>query len=378
MRSLSLVGLVAIASCARGPAAAPPSTPPIGALDASRNAPLLKLTEGWNRIAGGDGTGCAHDSSFVFRVRPGAPEKVLIYLNGGGACWRAAECDPKGHPTYTMTADSANDASIRSGIFDVSNPANPVRGFTMVYVPYCTGDVHLGSRVTDYEVRKPSGAARRFAVRHEGSANIDAVLRWLYANVRAPRVVFVAGSSAGAIPSPVVAEKVARHYAQAYGQVRVVQLGDGAGGYRATSVPGVLAGWGATDYLRRDDAFRNVDSASLTFERLYTAAASAAPKVHYAQYNTAADETQLYFLSLLGVKAATLSPSLALDLAEIRRSGAWFRTYTAPGKVHTILRSPLLYSTTVDGVRFRDWLARLVEGGEVEDVGEARNKQKSY
>ena len=47
-----------------------------------------------------------------------------------------------------------------------------------------------------------------------------------------------------------------------------------------------------------------------------------------------------------------------------------FRSYTAPGRVHTILRSNALYTTTVDGVAFKDWLTALVNGEEVEDVGE--------
>jgi hypothetical protein len=320
------------------------------------------LSRGWNRIPGREGTGCAHDSTFAFKVRPGLPDKVMIFLNGGGACWRAAECDPKAKPTYTMTADSANDASVRQGIFDVANEANPVRDFTMVYVPYCTGDVHLGTRTVDYEKGQ-----KDFEVRHQGAVNLEAVLDWVYSNVRSPSVVFVAGASAGAVASPVVAAKVARRYSRA----RVVQLGDGAGGYRTPAVPGLLAGWGATDYLQRDPAYRSLDSADFTFERIYLAASRSAPRVHFAQYNTVEDATQLYFLSLLGVKNPSLSKSLAADLTQISNGTGWFRSYTAPGKTHTILRSNAMYTTKVDGVLFNDWLTQLVEGESVEDVGES-------
>jgi hypothetical protein len=179
--------------------------------------------------------------------------------------------------------------------------------------------------------------------------------------------VFVAGLSGGAVPSPVIAAKVARRYPRA----RVVQLGDAAGGYLAPAVPALLAGWGASDYLQRDAAYRSLDSAEFTFERLYLAASRAAPRVHFAQYNSAEDATQLYFLSLLGVKNQPLSKLIATNLAQISNGTNWFHSYTAPGKSHTILRSNAMYTTKVDGVVFNDWLTQLLDGESVEDVGES-------
>jgi hypothetical protein len=308
------------------PAAAP--TPPRTAwYDTIR--PLATLGQGWNRIPGRFGTGCAHDSTFAFKVRPGLPDKVMIFLNGGGACWRAQDCDPRAKPTYTMTIDSANDVAARIGIFDVANEKNPLRDYTMVFVPYCTGDVHLGTRATEYENGK-----RAFAVRHGGAANLEAVLDWVYTNVRNPGTVFVTGVSAGAVASPVVAGKLARHYPRA----RIVQLGD---------------------------------AAEFTFERLYLAAARSAPRVHFAQVNAANDATQAFFLGLLGVKATPLPRLLATDLAELRDGVPWFHSYTLPGKVHTILRSNAMYTARVDNVQFRDWLQALVDDDTVEDVGES-------
>ncbi|MEP7001067.1 MAG: pectin acetylesterase-family hydrolase [bacterium] len=349
---------------ANAPVEAAPAGPKAAWYDTIR--PLTTLSKGWNRIPGRYGTGCAHDSTFAFRVRPGLTDKVMIFLNGGGACWRAAECDPHGKPTYTMSADSANDVSVRTGLFDVANPLNPVRDYTMVFIPYCTGDVHLGTRLSEYQIPRAKGAPRTFAVRHGGAANIEAVLDWVYTNLKTPSVVFVAGVNAGAIPSPVIASRMARHYPRA----RVVQLGDGAGGYHASIVPSLMAGWGATEYLQTDPAFRMVDSADFNFEQLYISSARAAPKVHFAQVNTVEDATQLFFLTLLGVKGTPLAKLLATDIAEVRNVAPWFRTYTAPGKAHAILWSNALYTTTVDKVLFRDWLEELLNGESVNDVGE--------
>ena len=371
-RPVLLVALLAVAACTHRQTVVQSGAPSPGVTHTSSAAgtvwydtirPLKTLSKGWNRIPGRDGTGCAHDSTFAFEVRPGLPDKVMIFLNGGGACWRTQDCDPRGRPTYTMKADSANDVSVRSGLLDVANDANPVRDYTMIFIPYCTGDVHLGTRQVDYDVK---GSDKDISVRHGGAANLEAVLDWVYTNVRSPRTVFVTGISAGAIPSPIVAEKVARHYPRA----RVVQLGDGAGGYRAEAVPRILTDWGAMDYLADDPAFASVDSTSLTFERMYTAAAKAAPRVHYAQFNTTEDATQLAFLSMLGVKNTPLVKQLAATYEEIQDAVPSFRSYTAPGKAHTILRSNALYTTTVDGVAFKDWLTALVNGDDVEDIGE--------
>ena len=355
-----LVAAIALAGCA--------TTPTRAGLDPSPRAAteLAAMHATWNRVGDLPGTGCAEDSLFHIAVHPGDPAKVLLFFNGGGACWRAAECDPHGHATYTTRADSANDPT-PDGIFDLANPANPLRDFTMVFVPYCTGDVHLGSRTVEYVTPGTAGVAPHyFAIRHRGASNADAALSWVYGAIAHPSVVVVAGSSGGAIPSPVFAAHAALHYPNA----RVVQLGDAAGGYGGPDVPGHLAGWGATDYLRRDAAFASLAPGDFTFQKLYTIAAREAPRVHYAQYNAVDDATQLYFLSLLGIRGVPLSRFLAADLAEIRRANPALRSYTAPGRVHTILRRNSVYTTTVDGVAFRDWLADLVAGRDVQNVGE--------
>lgn len=327
--------------------------------------PLATLSRGWNRIPGRPGTGCAFDSTFAFRVRPGLPDKVLIFLNGGGACWRAQDCDPKGRPAFTTDADSANDPSVRTGIFDVRNPENPVADYTMVFISYCSGDMHLGTREVDYEVKGAGGTTRSFAVRHGGAANVESALDWVYNNIRSPRLIFVAGMSTGAVASPVYASKIARHYPRA----RVVQLGDGAGAYRSPMASVVFAGWGATDYLQDDQAFRSIDSADVSFERLYLAPGRAAPRVRYAQFNFADDAIQLATLDKLGVKGTPLPRLLATNLEELGNRLPWFHSYTAPGRTHTILRSNAFYTLTVGGITFKDWLSGMLDGDATIDVG---------
>ena len=96
---------------------------------------------GWERVEGGAGTTCALGSPFYFWVHRGSSERLAFYLRGGGACWNGANCDPADRPTY-VSAIHDQEAPTR-GLMDLDNPGNPLRGFTVVHVPYCTGDVHL-------------------------------------------------------------------------------------------------------------------------------------------------------------------------------------------------------------------------------------------
>lgn len=75
----------------------------------------------------------------VYR-RPGA-SRLVIYLEGGGACFNQLSClqnrENFGEEDFAgLTLD---------GILDVDDAANPLGEASFVYVPYCTGDVHGGS-----------------------------------------------------------------------------------------------------------------------------------------------------------------------------------------------------------------------------------------
>lgn len=327
-----------------------------------------QLAPEWIRIAGGPGTSCSRDSSYSFFFHPGDERRLVIFFQGGGACWNGQNCDVKGKPSFDPQIDTTDDPTRQAGLLDLSNPRNPIRDYSVVFVPYCTADVFLGARTVSYDTRSATDtAAHRFRIRHRGRANADRVIAWVYSHFAKPSLVFVTGTSAGAIPTPFYASLVALHYPRA----RVVQLGDAAGGYRAQAIPGILAHWGATSALKRDAAFRGIDSATMTFETLYVVAARTTPRVSFAQYNSAEDNVQLSFLSMLGVHDVPLARLLAANHADIRRANSALRTYTIPGHMHTILLRPEFYTLAMDSIAIRDWVAGLLDGTRMPDVGQA-------
>ena len=101
---------------------------------------------------------CGNGSQYKFFVnyKEGAKD-LMIMLEPGGACWDYDGCSgksdlgaahPDGIPDDLMK-DSGQSANISPLIRrDVEGPT---QDFNMVYVPYCTGDVHGGD---------PAGARR--------------------------------------------------------------------------------------------------------------------------------------------------------------------------------------------------------------------------
>lgn len=322
------------------------------------------LPAGWSKLAPGGETLCSDGSEFSFWVKPGDPNKFLFYLQGGGACWFRENCDPAMSPSYTINL-SAEDPTNQSGIFDYQNPANPFADYTAVFVPYCSADVHLGA--IDRLYPPVAENQQPLKIYHRGMANVQAALDWSGANVKNPQEVFVTGSSAGAIPSPYYAMQLAGTYPDA----QVVQLGDGAGGYRiGTSDTERLPHrqWGTIDALRKQPGFEDVSLANFTYESLYLRAAQQQPQITFARYDAAEDAVQKQFLSLMGVPDVALQDSLLANGADIAKAVDRYAGYIAGGDSHTILRRPEFYTYTVGERSVRDWIADLSEHKTVADV----------
>jgi len=138
--TLCLVPLALLTTPGRASGQSPTAAPPAG--------PLPQ----WNRIAGSPGTGCSHDSIYAFFVHPGSDRRLMIFFQGGGACWNNQNCDLQGRPTFHPQIDSTDDPNRLSGLFELSNPRNPVEDYSIVFVPYCTADVLLGARTVPYSI----------------------------------------------------------------------------------------------------------------------------------------------------------------------------------------------------------------------------------
>jgi Pectinacetylesterase len=319
-----------------------------------------ELRPGWNRIPGAAGTGCSDGSPFAFYVRRADSNRLLIHLMGGGACWSAETCDPERGPYQRSLAEVPDPAQWR-GVFDLDNPENPFAGWSMVFVPYCTADVHLGDRSAEYELPARDGKpASRFTIRHNGWRNMTTSLEWAFAHLPKPRRIFVVGTSAGALGSPIAAALVADRNRGA----AIVQLGDGASGYRVVEAAASAAptAWNLTATLPQWDGLRGQSAETITFEALYLAASRRHPEITFATCDSAEDEVQLSFLKLGGAAEGPLLPRMLRFTGTVAAGVPHFSSYIAGGASHALLPFAPFYTYLSKGVRLRDWVAALADG----------------
>jgi hypothetical protein len=132
---------------------------------------------------------CGNGGDVGVATNQGASDRLVIYLEGGGACWDSFTCDG-GFATYVKTGIPqsivSQITSLSLGIFDRRESDSPFVNDSFAYVPYCTGDVHGGRRP-----ETPWGVA------HVGADNLDAMLPRILATFPEARHVVLAGTSAG-------------------------------------------------------------------------------------------------------------------------------------------------------------------------------------
>jgi hypothetical protein len=292
----------------------------------------------------GGKTSCIDDGTkYAFRVYPGDPDKLLVHFQGGGACWdemttshfRACKDNLGGHPT--------------DGMFNRSDPRNPLRSHTVVMVVYCSGDLHIGDTAREYG-----------DIVQRGYQNAMAAIDWAAANFGGNlRSFVVAGCSAGCLAAQAWASTLLSrfkydHAAFIFDSYLPVFPADVEGhlfiNFGTCSTPLVV-----------DAGFEErCSNKRLTLADMLEDAIKRHPFVTFAQLNSKADATQQYFGKLL---AQTLQSEEKTTDSEsyLTHANSMLRTFNKyPNFVsflvagdrfeqHCFVGSSELYSITVNG-----------------------------
>lgn len=176
-----------------------------GAPDASRDAGALPPGEPFDAPAGTwtyvevDGAVCGNGSPMGVAVNPRAGAgNLLLYFQGGGACWGGQSCFEDGRSSHV--ADDLGEATVLAearsldpSLFNREAPVlPPFATASYVYIPYCTGDLHFGTRVATYEI---GGGPRE--LHHVGALNTDLIVARAAATWPDAPTVWAVGISAG-------------------------------------------------------------------------------------------------------------------------------------------------------------------------------------
>lgn len=190
----------ALASCAAG-------------LALSLAAPLAEAAYFiWETIElpASSGASCGNGTPYRFFVnRTFFNSDLTIMYEGGGACWDQASCkgegklsasNPNGVPSNYLSAFNTAAFGMVTPFTARLHPFQGVRtqGWNLVYLPYCTGDVHTGGKVRVYADKDPANPRVQY---HRGQANIRAAANWLRANLGRPNQMLLTGFSAGGVGS---------------------------------------------------------------------------------------------------------------------------------------------------------------------------------
>ena len=334
----------------------PPATEPV------RTDPVVTEPEvtvpvvgPWEAVTAPSDCMCSDGSEFQFFVREGNPAKVVLFFEGGGACFSAETCGPESE-TYKRAINSP--AGLTDGIFDTDEERNPFLGWSMVYVPYCTGDVHIGNATTDY--------GNGVVVEHKGYVNGNAALAELVQRFPDAMDLVVTGESAGSVPTPLYAGLAGDLLPAA----RITVLGDGSGAYPDSDGlnAGIGALWGTPNAIPAWPENEGLTAGDWSFPGLYVQAAAHAPDIFFARHDYAYDKTQVQFALLAGIPGEDLMDLIDQNEVQIEASGVDLFSFITPGDRHTVLHKANFYSEEVNGVMLVDWVVALLSGEPLGDV----------
>ena len=325
----------------------------------AESAKTPDLAPGWTKIEPSGDTICSRGTPFVYFVHPGTVNRLVVYFQGGGACWSHASCSLPGLAKETA-GDNDNPGQAPGGIFELDNPDNPFKDWFFVFIPYCTADVHWGDNTQTYTI-----GGEETTVYHKGLVNVSTVLDWIQTNFEEPEKIFVTGRSAGSYGSIMAAP----HIHELYPDVPLYQLGDsGAGVVTDDFFQNSFQNWGGAQNLPDWISALQVPFTELTMAKIYIAIANYYSNDRWAQYNTAHDVDQVFYYGAMGGTAAEWVDLMPASIQEIQGSAPNFHSYTAPGDIHGITNIDIFYTREVEGVKFRDWVNDMVNDQPWDDV----------
>ena len=285
------------------------------------------------------GTACANGAQTGVGVNfTSKSTDVLVFLEGGGACWDGASCYGGQSVSTYLTGYGATEFATdpQRVLFATSRVAgNPFRDMNMIYVPYCTGDVHAGDNVVNHPY-----LGIDHVTHHVGGRNLAVVLARVAATFPKAERVWIAGDSAGGFGAALSVQLAKKNFPNA----KLGILDDS--GQPVSPAPGRWESWKTAWNLQTPSDCPACATDPTAFVHYYQ---SAHPDVTFALLSFNPDPVISGFM---GIDLVTFSTELGATLAQIGQGHT--RYYVALGSSHVVL------TTQTPGLSA--WLQQMVDG----------------
>ncbi|KAE8995248.1 hypothetical protein PR003_g20285 [Phytophthora rubi] len=269
---------------------------------------------------GGD-TRCAFDdfsnssvdfstnATYFFQVFPAqSKKKLMLYFQGGGACIDDLTCAFGLQCMYETFSPNAKPLS--TGVLNRSNDENLFNDYNIVHLPYCTGDLHIGSHVEAIAdsalyslLGMPECLGHNMTLHQVGYNNTKAVLDWAVENFPNPEEILISGSSAGALAAQALSALVADTWEVEENNIRYSVLGDSYVGVLPSDyTAGKLISYYGTcelDLKVTAKLWDQCDDNELSVAEMMSYMIEDVPAAQWLFLNSMYDETQRYFYELV-------------------------------------------------------------------------------
>ncbi|MFN2425728.1 MAG: pectin acetylesterase-family hydrolase [Candidatus Binatia bacterium] len=318
---------------------------------------------------------CVDKDPYMYFAKKGTSNNVLMYYQGGGACWSDTSCFTVGTCDRTAVA-SDNPALATTGFADYNNPANPFADWNIVFVSYCSCDVHWGEGVYDYP-----GAGN--IAYHYGRVNAALVEKFAREHFLDPDRVFVTGSSAGSYGAIMNSYYLLK---EVWPNADTAVLGDaGVGVITQGFLDDYIDNWGITANFPTDLPGVELPVTDLSLVDLVDGLAQKYPNARFANYDSSYDggsgsQCQFFqvmrnpppanFLTEWGSwweAACEWNACMRAFKEENSTRASNYKYFTGAGTRHTMFGSDKVYteakSTDADGngVTIADWVNAMID-----------------
>ncbi|CQR56553.1 pectin acetylesterase-family hydrolase [Paenibacillus riograndensis] len=335
----------------------------------------------WNRVELGGNVRSSDGSEYYLLTKKGSSRNWIIFFSGGGVSWDAPSAASPMKITNILTGKDPGNyfanlpfymLTLLDGIM-ADRPENPFREWNVAYIPYSTGDFHIGNRIAKY----PEKDGSSLIVNYNGRNNVQSSLDWIYEHAVQPDKLLIAGESAGGFGSAFWAPEIAGHYKDA----EIYQYSDSSFLY-SDKWPGIVDNEWHADFKKN---FGYPAAADLIGAAVRGNSRQMADGTVFLQSYSLYDEILTHFENKINDKAPVSSQSDAAAWSRRMTSAVRELAETLPNYVyfvtddgldakkgttsHTFATRDVLFKTEEDGVRLADWLDDIINKRQKYSVG---------